>query len=221
MQLDSATAACTADGFIGVLKRVDAQMRLSLTYDQGREMAGHAHLSRQRGMQVNFAHLHSQGERGINENTNGLLREYLPKGSDLSGYSQAQLNAIAYKLNANLANPWAGSARLSCSCLPASLTFRLAGLTSLNCLLLHLGIECNMVFSRFQTTRRECGAFALQFDPVRGIFRLKPGHSTTIDRETPRVVYLRRFGSMPMATRCLSIRSFLRRSIFSISFRLV
>jgi transposase, IS30 family len=100
VQLDNATAACTANGFIGVLKRVDAQMRLSLTYDQGREMADHAHLSRQTGMQVFFAHPHSPWERGINENTNGLLRRYLPKGSDLSIYSQAQLDEIAFELNA-------------------------------------------------------------------------------------------------------------------------
>ena len=100
VQLDNATAACTANGFIGVLKRVDAQLRLSLTYDQGREMADHAHLSRQTGMKVFFAHPHSPWERGINENTNGLLREYLPKGSDLSIYSQAQLDGISFKLNA-------------------------------------------------------------------------------------------------------------------------
>jgi transposase, IS30 family len=99
VQLDRATADCTANGFIGVLKRVDAQMRLSMTYDQGREMADHAHLARQTGMQVYFAHPHSPWERGINENTNGLLRQYLPKGSDLSVHSQAQLDAIAHKLN--------------------------------------------------------------------------------------------------------------------------
>jgi transposase, IS30 family len=99
VRLDNATAACTASGFIGVLSRVDAQMRLSLTYDQGREMADHAHLARQTGMKVFFAHPHSPWERGINENTNGLLREYLPKGSDLSIYSQAQLDEIAFKLN--------------------------------------------------------------------------------------------------------------------------
>ena len=99
VQLDRATADCTANGFIGVLKRVDAQMRLSLTYDQGREMADHAHLARQTGMQVYFAHPHSPWERGINENTNGLLRQYLPKGSDLSVHSQEQLDAIAHRLN--------------------------------------------------------------------------------------------------------------------------
>jgi len=100
VQLDNATAACTANGFIGVLRRVDAQMRLSLTYDQGREMAHHAHLARQTGMKVFFAHPRSPWERGINENTNGLLRKYLPKGSDLSVYSQGQLDDIAFELNA-------------------------------------------------------------------------------------------------------------------------
>ena len=100
VQLDNATAACTANGFIDVLKRVDAQMRLSLTYDQGREMANHAHFSRRTGMKVFFAHPHSPWERGINENTNGLLREYLPKGSDLGIHSQGQLDEIAFQLNA-------------------------------------------------------------------------------------------------------------------------
>ena len=99
VQLDRATAACTANGFIGVLKRFDAQMRLSLTYDQGREMADHEHLARQTGMAVYFAHPHSPWERGINENTNGLLRQYLPKGSDLSIYSQTELDVIAHRLN--------------------------------------------------------------------------------------------------------------------------
>lgn len=62
-------------------------------------MANHAHLSRQTGMKVYFAHPHSPWERGINENTNGLLRQYLPKGSDLSLYSQSQLDEMAHTLN--------------------------------------------------------------------------------------------------------------------------
>jgi transposase, IS30 family len=99
VKVDSASAACTANAFIGVLNRVNAQMRLSLTYDQGSEMADHAHLARQTDMTVYFAHPHSPWERGRNENTNGLLRQYFPKGSDLSIYSQAQLDEVALKLN--------------------------------------------------------------------------------------------------------------------------
>lgn len=94
-----ATAACTANSFIHVLKRIDAQQRLTLTYDQGKEMSDHAHVARQLGIKVFFAHPHSPWERGRNENTNGLLRQYLPKGTDLSGYSQGDLDAIAWQLN--------------------------------------------------------------------------------------------------------------------------
>lgn len=100
VQVPRATAACTADAFVGVLKRVQAQKRLSLTYDQGKEMAHHAHLSRQTGMQVYFAHPHSPWERGINENTNGLLRRYFPKGSDLAGHTQQHLDEVAFMMNA-------------------------------------------------------------------------------------------------------------------------
>jgi IS30 family transposase len=71
-----------------------------MTYDQGREMARHEDLSQRTGLKVYFAHPHSPWERGRNENTNGLLRQYLPKGEDLSGYSQQQLDEIAASLNA-------------------------------------------------------------------------------------------------------------------------
>jgi IS30 family transposase len=71
-----------------------------MTYDRGREMARHEELSERTGLKVYFAHPHSPWERGRNENTNGLLRQYLIKGEDLSGDSQRQLDAIAASLNA-------------------------------------------------------------------------------------------------------------------------
>lgn len=98
-QMDNATASCAAESFARVLARIDSQMLRSLTYDQGREMTNHEKFSRDTGMAVYFAHPHSPWERGINENTNGLLRQYLPKGSDLSIYTQEQLDNIAWTLN--------------------------------------------------------------------------------------------------------------------------
>ena len=100
VQLDNATAEHTAQRFGTVLNRLDAAMRLSMTYDNGKEMAHHQTLTQSTGIQVFFAHPYSPWERGINENTNGLLRRVLPKGSDLSIYTQEQLDAIAFHHNA-------------------------------------------------------------------------------------------------------------------------
>lgn len=99
VKLEDGRAETVANGFAKILRRFDSQMRRSLTYDQGREMASHRWFSQQCGVKVYFAHPHSPWERGINENTNGLLRQYLPKGEDLSRFSQQQLDDIAWRLN--------------------------------------------------------------------------------------------------------------------------
>lgn len=100
VQLDDGRAETTAQGFANILNRFQSPMRRSMTYDQGREMARHRWLEQQTGIKVYFAHPHSPWERGINENTNGLLRQYLPKGHDLSRFSQQQLDEIAMEINA-------------------------------------------------------------------------------------------------------------------------
>ncbi len=98
-KMDNATTKAVVDSFAAVLNREPVGMRKTMTYDQGREMHGHKILTEKTGVQVYFADPHSPWQRGANENTNGLLRQYLPKGSDLSIYSQDDLDAIAFELN--------------------------------------------------------------------------------------------------------------------------
>ena len=93
------TASAALEGFSRVLNGVPESMRKTLTYDQGKEMSEHKQLTERTGVAIYFADPHSPWQRGSNENTNGLLRQYLPKGTDLSGYNQDELNAIAWKLN--------------------------------------------------------------------------------------------------------------------------
>lgn len=94
-KMENASADAAVTGFGSVLNRVDAQKRLSLTYDQGREMAQHERLTEQTNVSVYFADPHSPWQRGINENTNGLLRQYFSKGTDLPVFSQEELDAVA------------------------------------------------------------------------------------------------------------------------------
>ena len=98
-QLDNAKADTVRDGFVRELKNVPSALLKSITYDQGREMAQHEQLAATLNLAVYFCDPHAPWQRGSNENTNGLLRQYLPKGSDLNAFSQADLNAIAAKLN--------------------------------------------------------------------------------------------------------------------------
>jgi IS30 family transposase len=98
-KMDDAGTVSVVDSFSAVLNREPASMRKTMTYDQGREMHGHKILTERTGVQIYFADPHSPWQRGSNENTNGLLRQYMPKGSDLSVYSQDELDEIALSLN--------------------------------------------------------------------------------------------------------------------------
>ena len=102
VKLDSAKADVAAEAFTKILNRFDSQMRRSMTYDQGSEMRHHKRLTANTGVDVYFAHPRAPWERGIMENTNGLLRQYLPKGTDLSTFSQTQLDDIAWTLNTRI-----------------------------------------------------------------------------------------------------------------------
>jgi IS30 family transposase len=99
VKLADAKAETARDGFAAGLLAVPAPLRLTLTYDQGKEMALHKTLSQRTGLQIYFADPSSPWQRGICENTNGLIRQYLPKGTDLSVYSQRELDHFAWELN--------------------------------------------------------------------------------------------------------------------------
>ncbi|EDP61037.1 putative transposase [alpha proteobacterium BAL199] len=93
-------AEAVRDAIVRTIVTLPEELRRSLTWDQGVEMAQHVHLKVDAGVQVYFCDPHSPWQRGTNENTNGLLRQYFPKGTDLSQHSAEDIAAVAAALNA-------------------------------------------------------------------------------------------------------------------------
>jgi hypothetical protein len=92
-------AEAVRDAIASTITTLPEQLRRSLTWDQGAELAQHAQLRIDTGLQVYFCDPHSPWQRGTNENTNGLLRQYFPKGTDLSRYIAEELAAVGATLN--------------------------------------------------------------------------------------------------------------------------
>jgi len=87
------------DAMVEAMSRLPKLLKKSLTWDQGLEMANHTEISLATGLEIYFCDPHSPWQRGSNENTNGLLRQYFPKGTDLSGYHRDYLDFVANQLN--------------------------------------------------------------------------------------------------------------------------
>ena len=96
---DQATAQAVTAALHDAMHRLPAGLRRTQTFDNGREFAGHEEIARRLGMAVYFAHPYSSWERGTNENTNGLLRQYLPKEMDFSQLTDWQVESILRPLN--------------------------------------------------------------------------------------------------------------------------
>jgi transposase, IS30 family len=97
---DGHGAAQVAEAMTQAMASMPAALRRSLTWDQGAEMASHAQVAAATDLEIFFCDPHSPWQRGSNENTNGLLRQYFPKGTGLSGHSREHLDAVAAELNA-------------------------------------------------------------------------------------------------------------------------
>src|SRR5438105_5517048 len=98
-------AEAVRDAITRTIVTLPEQLRRSLTWDQGAEMAQHARLKIDAGVRVYFCDPHSPWQRGTNENTNGLLRQYFPKGTDLSIHSADEIASVATALNSRPRKP--------------------------------------------------------------------------------------------------------------------
>lgn len=98
-RVNGTESAGVVDALIAQVRKLPAHLVSTLTWDRGHELAQHKRFTVATDVQVYFCDPRSPWQRGTNENTNGLLRQYFPKGTNLSGYSQRQLNAVAKKLN--------------------------------------------------------------------------------------------------------------------------
>jgi IS30 family transposase len=96
---DGHSADVVADALASKITELPEQLRRSLTWDQGKEMAAHARFTIDTDVPVYFCDPRSPWQRGSNENTNGLLRQYFPKRSEIAHYTQADLDAVAAELN--------------------------------------------------------------------------------------------------------------------------
>ena len=97
---DGHGALAVQEALVAKIATMPEQLKLSLTWDQGTEMTNHAQITEATGLDIYFCDPHSPWQRGSNENTNGLLRQYLPKGTDLGFYGPGLLDNIARELNA-------------------------------------------------------------------------------------------------------------------------
>ena len=98
-KMPNRTATRTREKIVSLLLPLPADHRHSLTFDNGKEFAEHEALAAATGMKIFFAQPYCSWQRGTNENTNGLVRQYLPKGTDLTAYSHHEVAAIQSSLN--------------------------------------------------------------------------------------------------------------------------
>lgn len=99
VKVPSKDSVVVAGALAAAIQQLPVQLRTSLTWDRGSELTQHAALTLATDMPIYFCDPHSPWQRGSNENTNGLLRQYFPKGMDLRPVTQAQLDAVALRLN--------------------------------------------------------------------------------------------------------------------------